>query len=342
MGTKIFELLPKSKIDFKSLSGKVLAIDAYLQLYQFLSTIRQRDGSLLTDSKGNITSHLIGLFSRTTNIMKKNIKPIFVFDGKPPELKINEQIKRKEIKQEAQVKYEIAKESKNIEDMKKFASRTSKLTKEMVQDSKALLAALGIPIVQAPSEGEAQAAHLVKKGHAYALATQDADGFLFGAPRLIKNLTISGRKRFGATSKSIDLEMYELSKILNHLSIDQDQLIALGMLVGTDYNLGGIRGIGPKKALALVKKNRDDFDSLFKEVNWDGFFDFPWTDVFYQIKKIPVTDEYILKWSGLDEPKVKDILCTAHNFSEERVDASLKPLMKDSPPKNQKNLDTWF
>lgn len=344
MGTKIFELLPKKEIDFKFLSGKTLAIDAFLQLYQFLSTIRQRDGSLLTDSSGNITSHLNGLFTRSSNLLKKNIKLIYVFDGKPPELKKQEQLKRKQRKLEAEKKYKAAFESKNLELMKKYASRTSRLTPEMVNEAKKLLEAMGIPCIQAPSEGEAQAAHLVKKNDAYALATQDADAFLFGTIRLVKNLTISGkRKKVGRLAySSPKLELFELSEILNKLSIDQNQLIALGMLVGTDYNIGGIKGIGPKKALNLLKKHGSDLDALFEEIKWDESFEMSWTDIFYTIKKMPVTDDYSIKWKSLNPDKVKEILCEKHDFTEERVNTTLKGLVKEVKNKSQNNLDKWF
>jgi len=344
MGTKIFDIIPKKEIDFKFLDGKVLALDSYLQLYQFLSTIRQSDGSLLTDSKGNVTSHLTGLFSRTTQLMQKNIKLIFVFDGKAPDLKKHEWEKRKQAKIEAEKKYQVALESNNIADMKKYASRTSILTKEMVAESKELISALGLPVVEAASEGEAQAAHIVKQGKAFAVATQDADSLIFGTPKLIKNLGISGRvkKTNTLSSKKNPLELIELVDVLNNLGIDQDQLIAISMLVGTDYNLGGIKGIGSKNALKLVKKHGSDLDSLFKEVNWDSSFDFPWTDLFYLIKKMPVNDDYTLSWKPIDRDKVIDILCTRHEFSKERIETTLDKFKKITPAKNQNSLSAWL
>src|SRR3989338_6005331 len=128
MGVKIFDILPSKDLSWKELEGKIIAVDTSLFLYQFLASIRQRDGTLLTDSKGRTTSHLVGLFSRTINWMEKEIKPVFIFDGKPPELKIQVQQLRREAKQTAMKQYETALEQGNIEDMKKFASRTSKVT----------------------------------------------------------------------------------------------------------------------------------------------------------------------------------------------------------------------
>lgn len=344
MGTKIYELVPKKKIDFRFLDGKILAVDGNLQLYQFLSTIRQRDGALLTDSKGNVTSHLTGLFTRASSLMLKNIKLVYVFDGEAPEMKKGEWEKRRQAKAEAQKKYEAAAEIEDFDMMKKYAQRTSRLTKDMIDEAKLLLDALGIPAVQAVSEGEAQAAHLVKNNHAYAIATQDADSLIFGAPRLVKNLAITSKKKMAGilSYQSVDLELIELVDVLNSLGIDQDQLIAISMLVGTDYNVGGIKGIGPRNALKLVKKYGDDLDALFKEVKWSDYFDFNWTELFYLIKNMPVTDDYELHWNAVDSDKVIKLLCDKHEFSSDRIEKTLKKLTKNAPIKNQAGLSKWF
>ncbi len=234
--------MPKSEISISELKNKIIVIDASLYMYQFLATIRQADGSLLTDSHGNVTSHLVGLFSRSTNLMEQGIKLIFCFDGKPPKLKEHERERRKDIKIKATAEYEVAKEREDLEAMKKYASRTSKLTGEMVQEAKELISALGIPIVQAPCEGEAQASFLVKNKDAYAVSTNDADVLLFGAPRLVKNLSVSQKKKLPGKSAytATKPEMIVLGDALQELGIKQDQLIALAMLVGTDYIYGGI------------------------------------------------------------------------------------------------------
>lgn len=344
MGVKIFELMVSEEIKIKDLAGKQVIIDGNLFLYQFLSTIRQSDGSPLKDSQGNITSHLVGLFSRTVRLLQYKVKPIYVFDGISPDLKKKEQERRRNLKEEAKEKYLAALESKDIAEMKKYASRTSYLTKDMMLEAQSLIRALGIPIVLAPSEGEAQAAYLVKKGDAYAVATQDADSFLFAAPRIIKNLTISQKRKMpGSYNYSpIKPELFELHNILNHLGIDQSQLIALGMLVGTDFNIGGIPKIGPKNALKLVKKHGADLDSLFKEVKWSEHFDFPWTDVYYLFKNMPVTDDYTIRWDAPSLDAVKDILVAKHNFSEERIDISLAKLIKEEKGKEQSSLSNFF
>lgn len=344
MGVAITELLVKKEIDIGSLVGKSLVVDAPMWLYQFLISIRQPDGSLLSDSKGNVTSHLIGLSSRVPKLMEKGMKLAFCFDGVPPELKKKERERRKEMKIFAEKKYNLAAKKNDLVEMKKYASRSTRLTSDMINEAKEFLMAFGLPVIEAPSEAEAQASYIVKNNHAFAVATTDADVLMFGSPRFIRNLNLVGKRK--KTSKlayeTIKPEIVELSENLNHLGIDNDQLIALSMLVGTDYDMGGIKGIGPKNALKFVKKYKSDFDGLFKEVKWGDFFDFPWTDVFYLIKNMPVTDQYNLKWGSIDKEKVFNILVDRHDFSEERVEGTLKKLLKETEKKEQSGLGDFF
>lgn len=344
MGVAITELLLKKEIEIGDLKNRIIAVDAPNWLYQFLTTIRQRDGSPLVDSSGNITSHLVGLFSRTTNLMNEGLKLAYVFDGKAPLLKEKEREKRKEAKLEAEKKYKIAVEKEDMEEMKKYASRTSRLTGEMIEEAKELITSLGLPVIEAPSEGEAQAAHIVAKGDAYCLASQDADSLLFGATRIVRNLSVAGRRKktgkFGY--ETITPELITLAETLNELGIDRDQLIALAMLVGTDYNNGGIKGIGPKGALKLVKEHGKNFSKMFKDAKWDDFFEVDWETIFDLFKKMPARDDYKLKWDVIDEKKLREILIEKHNFSEERVESSLKNLIKIKEEKKQKGLGEFF
>lgn len=340
MGVAFKDLIIAKEIDFNFLKNKIIVLDTYNILYQFLTTIRGIDGALLTDSKGNITSHLVGLFSRTANLMQKGVKLIFVFDGKPPELKQKTREKRKALKLEAEKKFLEAKKIRDEKEMKKYASRTSRLSKEMVEESKELISLLGIPIVQAPSEGEAQAAYMVKENRGFAVASQDFDALIHGATRLVRNLSISGRRKKGkgVSYEIIKPELLDLSENLNNMGIDQDQLIALAMIIGTDYNPGGIKGIGPKTALKLVKQHKLDFDALFKEIKWKDYFDFPWTEVYYIIKKIPTTDNYKLEWKNIDNDKLHKLLVDKHDFSKQRVENTLEKLKKATTEKQQKSL----
>jgi len=344
MGVAITELLIKKEVDIDILSGKTFVVDAPMWLYQFLTSIRQPDGNLLSDSKGNITSHLIGLSYRIPKLMGKRMNLAFCFDGKVPKLKEEERERRKELKIEAEKKYKEAVKKKDLVEMKKYAARTTRLTKDMIEEAKKLLEAFGIPVIESPSEAEAQASHIVKNKDAFAIATNDADALIFGAPKLVRNLNIVGKRK--KTRKlayeTVKPEIVDLAENLNHMGIDKDQLIALSMLVGTDYNIGGIKGIGPKNALKLVKKHKSDLDTLFKEAKWDDCFKFSWTDVFYLIKKMPVTNKYKLQWKNINKDKILKILVDKHDFSEERVNNTLNKLLKETEKKKQKGLKDFF
>src|SRR3989338_9725804 len=221
MGVAITEILVMKPIEIDELSHKTIIVDTPLWLYQFLSSIRQRDGALLEDSKGNVTSHLAGLISRVTNLIEKQIKLAFVFDGEPPALKRKTLEKRKEIKQEAQKEYEKAAEKGDEDLMKKYAQRTSRLTDCMIEEAERLIEALGLPVIQAPTEAEAQASHIVKKGDAFALATNDADALLFGATRIVRNLNMVGKKKKSnkLAYETIQPDLIVLEENLKHLGI---------------------------------------------------------------------------------------------------------------------------
>ena len=249
MGVKLKDIIEPEKISFKDLEGRSVSIDAFNTLYQFLSTIRQRDGQPLCDENGNITSHLSGILYRNSSIAEKGIKPIYVFDGKPSELKKKTIEKRREIRNESEQKWKEAIESGDEKKAQKYAKRSSKLTPEIIESSKKLLTLMGIPYVEAKSEGEAQAAYLVRNGDAYAVASQDYDCLLFGAKRIVRNLAVN--------SNMGNLEYYELRSVLHELNISHEDLIKMGILIGTDFN-EGLRRVGSKTALKLAEKNRLD------------------------------------------------------------------------------------
>lgn len=337
MGIAFKDLIPSSEIEIKQLSNKILIFDAFNVLYQFLTTIRGQDGSLLTDSKGQVTSHLVGLFSRATNFLDCQIKPIFVFDGVPPDLKLKTRQLRREIKEDAEQKFQTAKKQENIQDMKKFAARTTILNKELIDEAKLLLQALGIPVVQAPSEGEAQAAYMASLNHGYAVVSQDYDSLIHRAPKLIRNLSIAGKRKvnkvFGHTI--VKPEIINLPEVLNNLQIDHTQLINLSMLIGTDYNPGGIKGIGPKNAIKLVKQYKDQ-EKLFSHVNWKDFCEPTWQEVYDTIVNMKTTDDFQINWEKPNSEKLKELLVDKHDFSQDRVDSSLKKIT--GHVKNQSTL----
>lgn len=341
MGVSLKELITAKEIELKQLSNKIICIDAPVLLYQFLTTIRQADGSYLTDSSGNITSHLIGINSRISKLIQNNIKLVFIFDGKSPDLKKQEQKRRKELKKEAETKYKIAMEKKDFAGMKKYAARDVRITKEIIDETIELISAFGIPYIIAPSEAEAQASYMVKNGDAYAVATQDTDALMFGCPKIVKNLSLIGKhKRANKLEyQTYKPELIELSDVLNALGIDQEQLILISILVGTDFNPGGIKGIGPKNALKLVKehKTKKDLIKALKEK-----IDFDFDEVYNTIKNIPITDKYKLAWGAANKEKIFDVLVNKHDFSEERVKNNLKQIEEYSENKKQSSLNRFF
>ncbi|HEY4674450.1 MAG TPA: flap structure-specific endonuclease, partial [Candidatus Bathyarchaeia archaeon] len=205
MGVNLRDLVPRVAVKLEDLSEKSIAIDAYNALYQFLAIIRQPDGTPLKDSSGRVTSHLSGLLYRTSNLVEMGIKPIYVFDGAPPALKEVEIKRRMKVREEALVRYERALKEGKTEEARMYAQVSSRLKDYMADDSKRLLDLMGIPWIQAPSEGEAQAAYLTKRGDADYCGSQDYDSLLFGAPKLVRNVTISGRRKL--PSKNIFVEV---------------------------------------------------------------------------------------------------------------------------------------
>ena len=332
MGLNIGEIVPKKSINFTNLKNKIIAVDASNIIYQFLSTIRQPDGTPLQDSKGNITRHLSGLFYRNINLLNEGLKLVYVFDGKPPELKSGTKEKRLQVKETAKERYEQAKKQKDIIGMKRYSQQLASLTPKIAEESKELLEAMGIQIIQAPSEAEAQAAYMCNKGRVYAVASQDYDALLFKSRILIQNLTLSRRRKTVSGYVDITPEMIELEKVLNSLGINHDQLICLGILSGTDYNPGGIKGIGQKKALELVKQKKYPikiFES-FSDLNFD------WKQIFELFKKHNVKDVEI-KMPKYDADKVKKILLN-REFSEKRIDSGLEKLEKAFDNRKQKEI----
>jgi len=349
MGVKITELIQDVKkiITFENLMGKTIAIDAFNALYQFLSIIRGVDGSSLKDYNGNVTSHLSGILYRTIRIIEKDIKPIYVFDGPPNPLKMEEIERRRAIRRDATKKTKEAQDLGMIEEAKKFAQGTSRLNSTMIEESKELITAMGIPIIQAAQDGEAQAAFLVQNGDAWAVASQDYDSFLFGANRIVRNLSHNQSRKVKSTKIKIDLEWYSLNRILESSEISREQLIDIGILSGVDF-FPGISGIGAKTAFKLIKEHGDLVALLEKNI---------------EIRKKPIKESIDLgtikqireiflnptinrdftkpKWKRPDGDKIKEILCKRHNFSEERVNNALIRLPKKAGI-TQKRIDSFF
>jgi len=343
LGVNLRGLIPKTTTDFKTLSGKTIAIDAYNALYQFLAIIRQPDGTPLKDNSGRITSHLSGLFYRTTKLVQMGVKVAYVFDGIPPALKEAEIKRRAKVKAEALVKYENAIKEGKMDQARSYAQMTSKLKDYMPDDSKRLLTELGVPWIQAPSEGEAQAAYITMKGDADYCGSQDYDSLLFGAKALVRNVTISGRRKLPRKNIYVEVvpEIMKLDHVLKELDVTREQFIDIAMLIGTDFNPEGVKGIGPKTALKLIKKN-GSIEELLPELK-DATFPVEPRKIREIFLSPKVTDNYKLEWKQPDINGVIDFLCNERDFSEDRVSRALKKMTEGiKEAKSKTTLESWF
>lgn len=343
MGVDLGDLIPRRKITLDDLSGKTFAVDAYNALYQFLAIIRGPTGVPLMDRHGRVTSHLSGVLYRTTNLAERRIRLVYVFDGTPPALKETEVKRRRAVKVEATVKYETAIARGEVEEAKRYVQATASLKDLMVEDAHRLLEYLGVPYVQAPSEGEAQAAYMAARGDVWAAASQDYDSLLFGATGLVRNLAISGKRKLPMREAyvQVDPEIIELTATLESLGLTRDQLIDLGVLIGTDFNPDGFKGIGPKTALKLLRENQ----TIEGIARHDADFTPP--PNLNRIRQIflnpDVTSNYTLQWR---EPRTEELvrfLCGERDFNEERVRTAVERarigMTKDS---GKQTLESFF
>ena len=334
MGVDIGKLVNKREISLEELKGKVVGIDAYNTLYQFLSSIRGPFGEPLKDSKGNITSHLTGLFYRTLNLMEQDLRLVFVFDGKPLELKYKTQAERREIRKDAKEKLGKAIE----EEARKYAQQSVTINQKMVEQAKELLGLMGLPIVEAKHDAEAQLALMEQKKAVDVVVSQDYDALLFGTERLVRNITLSGKRKLPGRNVFIDIKPEEilLSKSLNELKITREKLIWLGMLIGTDFN-DKVPMVGPKKALKLVQEN-DSFEAISDKVEGISFD-------FKEIQNVflnpSFNEDYKIEFRNLDRNGLIEYL-TKYDFSKERVESRLDKIMKDVRfDSRQSSLGAW-
>lgn len=343
MGVDLGEVLPRRKILLDDLTGRSLAVDAYNTLYQFLAIIRQPDGTPLMDRERRITSHLSGILYRTANLAEKGVRVAYVFDGQPPEMKEMEIKRRRRIREAAAVKYEAALKAGSIDDARKYAQATATVKELMIEDSKRLLKCLGIPWVQAPSEGEAQAAHMAIKSDVWAAASQDHDSLLFGTPRMVKNLTISGRRKLPNRQAYVEIEpeIFELSEALAELGLTREQLVDIGILIGTDYNPDGVRGIGPKTALKLVREFGNIVTIAARAPNLDLPENINGIEELFL--RPEVRSDYNLNWAKPNVEEVVDFLCKERDFSEDRVRKALDRMeVGMTRPATKPTLDRYF
>ena len=334
MGIQLGPLLETRRIKIEELSGQRIAIDGFNVLYQFLTSIRQTDGSLLTDTEGRVTSHLSGILFRFSKLVENGLRLCIVFDGKPPALKMNLLEERKQRKLKAQIEWEAAIEAGDTETARTKAQQTTRLEPHMIDESKKLLDLLGVPWVEAPSEGEAQVASLLNQGMVDYGASQDFDTVLFGASKFVRNLTLSGRRKLPKQQKWVDVspEIIDLEKSFQLLKLNREQLIDVAILMGTDFN-PGIDGIGPKRGLKLIQefgKAEGALEKLGKDIeNLDEirtlFLDHPFVD-------------FTPEWNPPDVESVVSFLCDDFAFNRARVESALDLYLKAKPKARQFTL----
>ena len=334
MGIQLGPLLETRKIKVDELSGQKVAIDGYNVLYQFLTSIRQADGTLLTDSQGRVTSHLSGLFFKFSNLVESGLKLCVVFDGKPPKLKKNLLEVRRQRKIKAEIEWEAAVEAGDIETARTKAQQTTRLDSSMILESKKLLDLLGIPWVDAPSEGEAQVAHLLSNKVVDYGASQDFDTVLFGASKLVRNLTLSGRRKLPKQQKWVEVspEIIDVELSFENLKLSREQLVDVAILMGTDFN-PGIDGIGPKRGLKFLQKHGSAeavLNEIGKEItNLDEirglFLDHPVID-------------FEPEWALAQRDAVLNYLCHDFSFNKPRVEKALDKYLEAKPRARQFTL----
>lgn len=339
MGLNLKDVAIREKTTLEAFGSRVVAIDAYNAIYQFLSTIRGSDGMPLSDIRGNVTSHLSGLLYRNANFLSLGIKPVWVFDGKPPSLKSAEIERRKAAKTDAAVKYERAIAGGDMEEARKYAQQTTSMKDWMVAQSKELLELFGTPCIQAPSEGEATAAHLTATEQAWASASQDYDSILFGARRLVRNFTSSGRRKVPNRNfyVAVEPEIIFMDNVLRSTELSRSQLVDVGILIGTDFNPGGFSRIGPKTALKLIKKHfrLEDIPQIQEELAGAPYEEI--REIFLEPDVASVDN---IEFGRVDHDGIIQYLIE-HDFSETRVTQALNR-MRRAQERQSQTLEKWF
>ncbi len=350
MGVNLGDLVISEEVSIDDLEGQRIAIDAYNALYQFLATIRGADGTPLRDDEGRVTSHLSGLFQRTANLVEAGVRPVYVFDGKPSQLKRATIEERRRIKEKAKKDYKAALEAGDLETARSKAQQTSTLDKTMVAQAKELLGALGVPWLDAPSEGEAQAAHMTRQGLVDAVASQDFDSLLFGAPVVYRNLSVGGRRKLPGRQAWVDVApvRVDLGATLDELSLNRAQLVDVAILMGTDYN-PGIKGVGPKTAIKMIGEESDlegvlsraeteEKGAMWKHVREGREGVEPVEAIRGLFLDPDVADTSEPTWGRVDADAVRDLLVDGFRFSRQRVESSLAKYGAGSAQRAQSNL----
>ncbi|KAJ6650146.1 Flap endonuclease 1, partial [Pseudolycoriella hygida] len=323
--------------EIKNYFGRKIAIDASMCLYQFLIAVRA-EGAQLTSVEGETTSHLMGTFYRTIRLLEHGIKPIYVFDGKPPDMKAGELTKRAERREEAQKQLDKAVEAGDAADMEKFNRRLVRVTKQHNEEAKELLKLMGVPYINAPCEAEAQCAAMVKTGKVFATATEDMDALTFGTTTLLRHLTSS-------EARKLPVQEFSYEKVLKGLEFTKEQFIDFCILLGCDY-CDSIRGVGPKRALELITQYKS-IEKILENIDKKKY-QIPENWNYENARELFLNPEVLdpetieLKWTDPDEEGLVAFLCGDRQFNEDRVRNGAKKIMKTRSTSTQGRLDSFF
>lgn len=326
-----------------SLFGRKIAIDASMCIYQLLVAVRV-GAENLTNDDGEVTSHLNGLFYRTIRLLELGIKPVYVFDGKPPTMKGGELAKRAAVKKANEEAARKAREDGDFELAEKYARRVNRITPEMMEACKRLIRCMGVPVVEAPCEAEAQCAELVKNGEMYATASEDMDSLTFGTTRLVRQLWAGTAA--SAAKKGILPTEYSLQPILEDLDLTMPQFIDLCILCGCDY-IDGIKGVGIVKALSMIRKHKD-LEKIVSTLRADKAYtvpsDYPvdaLRDMFVKPDVTPAS-EITIKWGRPDEKALRKFMVEENQFDTLKMDNGLKRLQASKSKTSQIRVDSFF
>ncbi|KAL5106391.1 Flap endonuclease 1 [Taenia crassiceps] len=323
--------------EIKSYFGRKVAIDASLCLYQFLVAVRS-EGNNLANEAGESTSHLMGMFYRTIRMLEGGLKPVYVFEGKPPRLKSGELAKRTERREENAKELGKAKEVGDVEAIEKYSRRLVKITSQHSEDCKTLLRLMGVPFVEAPGEAEAQCAALAKSGKVFAVGTEDMDALAFGAPVLLRHLTFS-------EARKMPVQEFNLQKILDSMDLTMNQFVHLCVMLGCDY-CESIKGIGPKKSVELIQRYKS-LESILEHIDTKKYQP-PEGWVYKEAVRLFVEPDVIdpatieLRWTEPNEDGIVEFMCAKNGFNEERIRNGVKKIQKSRTISTQGRIDNFF
>lgn len=324
---------------FESFFGRKIAVDASMSIYQFLIVVGRIGTEMLTNEAGEVTSHLQGMFSRTIRLLEAGIKPAYVFDGTPPDMKKQELAKRSSKRADATDGLAAAIETGDKEDIEKFSKRTVKVTKQHNDDCKKLLRLMGVPVVEAPSEAEAQCAALCKSEQVYAVASEDMDSLTFGATKFLRHL-------MDPSSRKIPVMEFDVAKLLAELNLTMDQFIDLCILCGCDY-CDSIRGVGAQTALKLIRQH-GSIESILENINKERYQipeNWPYEEARRLFKEpLVFTGDQLpeLKWSPPDEEGLINFLVNENGFNNDRVTKAIEKIKAAKNKSSQGRLESFF